>query len=218
MEQFGMHSLVLMENAGLQCVSWILRRFVSPVKTVVMCGPGNNGGDGLVITRHLRLLGWDCQAFLLGPTEKFSSDTRHHARLLSAGKGDGLTIVEPGQEIGSNPFGTALESAGLIIDSLLGTGASGNPRSPLADWIELANAQPAFRLAIDIPTGVNSDTGQVGTPYFHANSTLTFVALKPAMASISAGKIFGAIQVLPIGIPQQMIQTLLQTPESTRLS
>lgn len=210
---FGMSSLVLMENAGLQCVNWILRRFVRPVRTVVLCGPGNNGGDGLVITRHLRLLGWDCQAFLLGPAEKFSVDTRHHTNLLSAGKAGGLTIVEPGQADGLKPVGINLKSADLIIDSLLGTGASGDPRSPMDDWIQLANAQPAFRLAIDVPTGVNSDSGRVGSPCFHADATLTFVALKPAMAGNLAGKIFGSIQVLPIGIPTQMVGELLQATE-----
>lgn len=208
-QRLGMNSLILMENAALGCVGWICRRFVQPVKTVVLCGPGNNGGDGLVITRHLRVLGWDCQAFLLGPNDKFTSDTRHHADLLSIEGDPSLTIVQPGSPESLNPFESAIESADLIIDSLLGTGASGDPRSPMAEWIELANSQPAFRLAIDVPTGVNADNGHRGQPWFRAHATLTFVALKPAMSGRSSGETFGSIHVLSIGIPRSLIGSLL---------
>jgi NAD(P)H-hydrate epimerase len=205
--EFGMHSLVLMENAALGCVSWIVRRFPEPVRTVVLCGPGNNGGDGLVITRHLRLLGWDCRAVLLGPEEKFSQDTRHHATVLSAGPGNGLHIVAPPE---SDNLDSLMSGAELIIDAMLGTGATGNPRPPMDGWIRAANSWEAFRLAIDIPTGVNADSGQLGQPHFHAHATLTFVSLKPAMLSPEADRVFGSLQILPIGIPDQAIDRILQ--------
>lgn len=204
--RFGMHSLVLMENAALGCVNWIRARFANPIKTIVLCGQGNNGGDGLAITRHLRCHGWDCQAYMPGPIEKFSTDAAHQASILQAGNGRGLKVVSPAE---SSPVVDSVGSAQLIIDAMLGTGASGNPRSPIADWIRAANASTAFRLAIDIPTGVNADSGQLSDPTFQADATLTFVALKPSMQNRQASHIFGQITVLPIGIPEQLIEELL---------
>jgi len=203
---YGMNSLVLMENAGLGCVQWIARRFPRPQKTVILCGPGNNGGDGLVIARHLRNRGWDCRALLLGPEEKFSPDTRHHFEILSANGGSGVRVVTSLQ---SEVEGAELLQAQLIVDAMLGTGATGNPRPPLSQWIELANASNAHRLAIDVPTGINADTGKCGRPAFRADSTLTFVSLKPGMVAVDATESFGTIQVVPIGIPEQLILRLL---------
>lgn len=206
-DRYGMHPLVLMENAALGCVDWIRARFSEPIKTVVLCGPGNNGGDGLAITRHLRCHGWDCQAFIPGPLEKFSSDTSHQANILQSGQGRGLNIVAPKDW---NGVADTIQSAHLILDAMLGTGARGNPRSPMAEWIQAANKASAFKLAIDIPTGVNADSGQLSDPTFRASATLTFVALKPSMLDQLAAQIYGQIAVLPIGIPDQFIEELLQ--------
>lgn len=206
--RFGMHSLVLMENAANRCVDWITRRFPDSPRTVILCGPGNNGGDGLVITRHLRARGWDCHCYLLGPQEKFSRDTLHNARILLAGEGGGLRIVLPDE---ADSVLSEIASAELIIDALLGTGASGNPRAPMSNWIECANASAGFRLAIDIPTGINADSGDRATPYFKADATLTFVALKPSMHSPHSSQTYGSLTVLPIGIPEQQIKELLDS-------
>ena len=206
--EFGMHSLVLMENAALGCVQWIQQRFSSPLQTVVLCGPGNNGGDGLIITRHLRNRGWDCQTFILGPESRFSEDSRHQYRILNAGGSSNVKLINPDQ---SGLVQAQLSKAELIIDAMLGTGASGNPRPPLTDWITWANATYAFRLAVDLPSGVNADSGECGTPAFRADATLTFVALKPSMVAPDSIRIYGLLQVLPIGIPeQQIIQILTQ--------
>lgn len=204
---YGMHSLVLMENAGLGSANWICGRFPSPQRTVVLCGSGNNGGDGLVVTRHLRNRGWDCQALILGPREKLSPDARHHYDLLTAMGGSAATMVSAED---NEVVSRAIAGAELIVDAMLGTGASGNPRSPIADWILLANRCSAFRLAIDLPTGVQADTGECGQPTFQANATLTFVSLKPSMTCVDSASIFGPVHVLPIGIPEQLILRLLR--------
>jgi NAD(P)H-hydrate epimerase len=204
-EEFSMNSLVLMENAASNCVSWIRQRYPSHTKTVVLCGSGNNGGDGIVITRHLRAYGWNCDCFVLGSFEKLSADARANAKIL-ARPGSGLQLVD------STGFAAAFQpiaGAELIIDAMLGTGAAGNPRTPMSFWIEAANQAPADKVAIDIPTGINADTGEIGTPYFHADATLTFVALKPAMVSSTTAALFGDIEVLPIGIPEQLINALV---------
>ncbi len=208
--RFGMHSLVLMENAAIGCVQWIAQRFPQPIRTIVLCGSGNNGGDGLVIIRHLRARGWDCQGYILGPEEKFSSDTYFNAKILRVGGAQGLTIVEPSAE---RAIRQRLQGAELIIDAMLGTGATGNPRPPVAQWIEWSNASAAFRLAIDIPSGINANTGEVGNPHFHAGATLTFVARKPSMVDPAAHQLYGELTVLPIGIPEQQIVELLSLVE-----
>lgn len=204
-EEFSMNSLVLMENAAGNCVNWLRQRYPNRLNTVVLCGVGNNGGDGIVIARHLRAYGWNCDCFVLGSLDKLSADARSNAQIL-ARPGSGLQLVD------SSSFTAALQpiaDAELIIDALLGTGATGNPRPPMSNWIEAANKTQADRIAIDIPTGINADTGEIGTPYFHADATLTFVALKPAMVSPTTAALFGDIEVLPIGIPEQLINELV---------
>ncbi|MBX3423928.1 MAG: NAD(P)H-hydrate epimerase [Pirellulaceae bacterium] len=206
-QRYGMHSLVLMENAAIECAYWIRQRFKADNRIVVLCGPGNNGGDGLVITRQLRSRGWSCQCFILGPASKFSPDAYQNAKILQAAGGSGLQVIDP--EHGALPT-DELSSAGLIVDAMLGTGARGPARRPLCDWIEAANQAPAFRLAIDIPTGVDADSGQLFEPVFQADATLTFVALKPSMVSANSAAIYGELHVLPIGIPEQLILEVVQ--------
>lgn len=204
-EEFGMNSLVLMENAALNCMNSIRQRYPNRPRTVVLCGSGNNGGDGIAIARHLRTHGWACNCFVLGGLEKLSADARANAQIL-ARPGSGLQLLD------SHLFTAALPSirdAQLIVDAMLGTGASGNPRPPYAAWIEAANSSYAARIAIDIPTGVHADTGEVSQPYFRADATLTLVALKPAMIVPHANALFGDIEVLPIGIPEQLISELI---------
>ncbi len=101
-------------------------------------------------------------------------------------------------------------NAELIIDALLGSGAKGEPRSPIAQWIELANRSPAARVAIDIPTGLDATTGQPATITFRAQTTLTFVARKPGFDQPQAGPYLGLVEVLPIGIPVELVEELVQ--------
>lgn len=206
-EAYGMHSLVLMENAALGCVEWLQHRCVTPQITSILCGPGNNGGDGLAIARQLTVRGWPCQIILLGPTAKLSNDARANLRILTAGEG-GIAI-----DILDGALPTAararMRRSTVVIDALLGTGGGGAPRAPLDDWLREANKCQTLRVAIDVPTGVDATTGEAASGHFHANSTLTFVAQKPAMALPHAEQIFGQVHVLPIGIPVQMMHEIL---------
>ncbi len=212
-EVYGMHSLVLMENAALGCVAWIRGRIGMPVsgqnypKTVILCGAGNNGGDGLVMARHLRTLGWQCDVFALGPVEKLSDDARVNAQILMTGNAGGVVWC-PG-EGADEQVHAALAEAELIIDAMLGTGSQSAPRPPFDDWIQHANRSAGFRLAIDIPTGVDAMTGERVAAAFAADATLTFVARKAAMANPQTKSFFGQVSVIPIGIPLQLIDELL---------
>ncbi len=234
-ERFRMESLVLMENAALSCVRWLEQRFPDGRDAVILCGRGNNGGDGLAIARHLRVLGWSCRVVVLGPVSKMSVDARANLDILLAGGGlDLLLWTVAGEAIDPSDTRAAwantpaqvlklkeqesvqrtqltnwLGTGGVVIDAMLGSGAIGEPKEPLRTWIELANQSPAYRVAIDIPTGWNATTGEESFPTFKADATLTFVARKPAMASADAARILGEIVVLPIGIPEELIRELL---------
>ena len=209
-EKYHMHSLVLMENAALGCVHWLNSHFGSGTTAVILCGRGNNGGDGLAIARHLRVLGWRCRVLLLGPTELLSQDARANWQILESAGGHDLVVWHPD---GPNELPTFAESwfasANVVLDAMLGTGASGNPRAPFCDWITLANASHAQRIAIDIPTGWDAMTGTVAESTFLPHATLTFVAKKPAMVAQGAAQLLGEIVVLPIGIPEEHIRELL---------
>ena len=143
---------------------------------------------------------------MAGGLESLSTDARANAAILLAGNAAGLKFWDAsfGQELS-----TALSQAGLVIDAMLGTGAKGDPRPPLDGWIRLANASPAYRLAIDIPTGVDAESGRLGQPTFSADATLTFVARKPAMVAPRAADVFGELAVLPIGLPEPLLRKIL---------
>lgn len=210
-ERYRMNSLVLMENAALGCVNWIESRFPERDSAVILCGNGNNGGDGLAIARHLRVSGWSCKVVVLGPAEKMSADARANFEILRAGGGCELLVWN--ETLDATQLSACvqewIDSGSLIVDAMLGTGAAGAPREPMGAWINWANNSSASRVAIDIPTGWDATTGLMSKNNFKAEATLTFVALKPAMAKPAARKLLGEIVVLPIGIPEEQIEELL---------
>ena len=206
MEKYHVHSLVLMENAALGCVHWLTSRFREPQAALILCGRGNNGGDGLAIARHLRALGWFCRVVVLGPIECISADARANLDILLAAGGRDVVIWD---RVNSPSLQDWLESSTIIVDAMLGTGAIGDPKPPLNDWIRGANAMRAFRVAIDIPTGWDAETGVSGDPTFQAHATLTFLAKKPAMVLAHASECLGELAILPIGIPLEQIEELL---------
>ncbi len=204
---YGMHSLVLMENAALACVQWLRETFELPQPTTILCGRGNNGGDGLVIARQLTNQGWPCSVIQHGPVSELSPDALANFKILTVRHGLAVQVVE---EALTAEAKERIRNSTVIIDALLGTGARGAPRPPLDDWIERANRCTAFRVAIDVPTGVDAETAVVAGNAFCADATLTFVARKPAMDHPDAERLFGRIEVLPIGIPSQMMLELLR--------
>ncbi len=208
-QKYRMNSLVLMENAAINCVAWLQQKFSSPQVTTILCGRGNNGGDGLAISRHLTNGGWPCTVVLQGPIDSLSRDSLTNYEILTIAGGVVAEVCE-------GPLTQAviekLLGATVIIDALLGTGARGSPRPPLAGWIEFANQAQAFRLAIDVPSGVDAETGEHSECYFRADATLTFVSKKPAMSHADAHSLFGDLAILPIGIPAQMMLEILEWP------
>lgn len=220
-EEFHMHSLVLMENAAGNCARWLIERFAAGSRAVLLCGSGNNGGDGLVIARHLRLADWRCAVFVLGPEEKLSADALANWKILTARNSADNTMIFPSAAHSSSEpvaesIASAIASADVIIDAMLGSGARGTPRPPLDRWIELANAASGKRIAIDIPTGLDADSGEPAQPTFRADATLTFVARKPGFDQPQAQEFLGEVSVLPIGIPLELVEELLEASDLRR--
>ncbi|MGZ4185810.1 MAG: NAD(P)H-hydrate dehydratase [Solirubrobacteraceae bacterium] len=186
----GIPGLDLMERAGEGLTNLVCE--LAPTGTIaVICGKGNNGGDGLVVARLLRVLGRDVRVLLLAAPEELRGDARTNCERLPG------ALPEP-----FDP--AALEGAGAIVDAILGTGFSGKPRDPAATAIAAINAAAdagAVVVACDVPSGVDGSTGEIAGEAVRADATATFHAAKPGLW-IAPGKVHaGEVRVIDIGIP-----------------
>lgn len=199
-----------MENAAIGCAQWLISRVQPEAIGIILCGRGNNGGDGLAIARHLRIAGLKIHLVQIGPLEKLSHDARSNWNILHAKQVNDCVLIE--DELSNDQrreLTDLISSADFVLDALLGSGAEGNPRAPMSDLIEMANQSKALRVAIDIPSGLDATTGMPAVPTFQAHSTLTFVARKIGFDQPTAQSCLGEVEVLPIGIPVELIEELL---------
>jgi NAD(P)H-hydrate epimerase len=201
-EDYGMSGLVLMENAGRGCVE-VLQSLGCRGPVAVVCGKGNNAGDGFVIARHLGIRGIAVKVLLLAPAAELRGDAAANYAVIAQ---SGLPIVDL---TGASAFGELLASelarAEWIVDALLGTGASGQPRPPIDEAIRAMNASPAKRLGIDLPSGLDCDSGIPAEPTIRANHTCTFVAPKLGFKNPQAATYLGQVHVVDIGVPRRVI-------------
>ena len=198
-ERFGMSGLVLMENAGLNATLALL-----PVagEVCIACGGGNNGGDGYVIARHLANRGVDVACFATHGLDGLRGGALTNRRTVDA---MGLEVVDLNTTDAADRF----EAAAVCVDALLGTGFQGEVRAPLAGAIEQLNAASAPVVAIDLPSGLDADTGQPSNATVRAARTLTFVAPKRGFAAPDARAYTGVVSVLSIGAPPAAIALAL---------
>lgn len=169
--------------------------------TVVLCGPGNNGGDGLALARTLHNRGHAVAVYFCGPREglpRASADVQLNARLLAA-LGLTPTIISTGPEVAG--MNQALHQAPLIVDALFGTGLTRPVDDPQRAAIQLANECGAVRLAVDIPSGLDADTGDALGVVFRADVTVTFVARKRGFDLGAGPASCGKVVVAEIGVP-----------------
>jgi len=205
-EEVGMSGLVLMENAGRGCVDLLSSLHVEgPV--VIACGKGNNAGDGFVIARHLDNRGISTRVMLLSPPDELSGDAAANFHILST-TDIPVTVITKEEDppaLDAKKLADAVEGASWIVDALLGTGAKGAPRPPYDELIRRLNELPARRLAVDVPSGLDCDTGEAAEPTFHADHTCTFVATKPGLQAEEAKPFAGHVHVVDIGVPRNII-------------
>ena len=186
----GVPSLVLMENAGRAVADAIAARF-KPCAVTVLCGPGNNGGDGFVVARQLDESGF---------TVRVAHDADH--------KGDAkeMSMRWKGARVALTP--EALDGARLVVDGLFGAGLSRPLEGAAAQMVEALNDLPV--VAIDIPSGISGDTGQpLGGVYVKAALTVTFFRKKPGHLLLPGRALCGEIVVGDIGIPAEAANTQL---------
>jgi NAD(P)H-hydrate epimerase len=203
-DELGVPGIVLMENAGRGCVD-VLERLGIDGPVVILCGKGNNAGDGFVIARHLVVRGYDCRAILLAPTDSLSGDAKTNFDALVRLR---LPHIDLSHLAGDyEAFVSALDDHGTgaawLVDAILGTGAMGSPRSPFDVAIDWMNGHPGRRLAVDMPSGLDCDSGLPAKHTVRADHTCTFVAEKIGFRAPEAQAILGQIHVLDIGVPSE---------------
>lgn len=189
----------LMENAGQAAAADLLRRFPKAGRALIVCGKGNNGGDGLVIARVLSEKDWQADVvFVLG--DKLSPLAQlNHERLNHL---DGVSFIRSDELEGrtTGRLRTLKTGYDLVIEGIFGTGFSGALPETAAAVCRLLNQADGFKIALDIPTGLNCDTGEADKDTFRADLTYAFAAYKPAHMT-DAGKAYcGEAVCLDIGI------------------
>jgi NAD(P)H-hydrate epimerase len=203
--EYGMSSLVLMENAGRGVADTLCRLgAIGPV--VICCGKGNNAGDGFVVARHLDLRGIAVKALVWAEVDELSDDAAANFRILQKA---GMPIELFGSEHDESRLARHLADAQWAVDALLGTGAKGPPRSPLHAVIEQLNGSNVPIAAIDLPSGLDCDTGEAATPAIRARHTCTFVAAKPGFFTPDAKAYTGELHILDIGVPRRLVESIL---------
>jgi NAD(P)H-hydrate epimerase len=206
-EEFGFCGLVLMENAG-RGVADVLCRLGIARPVVICCGKGNNAGDGFVIARHLDLRRYTVRVLLWAKPEELTGDAATNYRILT--KTDvPIELFEAAHD--SARLAVLLDDAAWIVDALLGTGARGEPRPPLDAVIDAINAAAALKLAVDLPSGLDCDTGQPASHTIRAAETCTFVTAKVGFSSPAAAPYLGRLHVLDIGVPQKLIERVAKS-------
>jgi len=210
-EEYGMTGLMLMENAGRGVADALCGLGIEgPV--VICCGRGNNGGDGFVIARHLDLRGVAVKVLAWGQevdtpqavrAGQAASDAAVNFQILSR-SGVSIRLLNDAANVDHELVG-----AGWVVDALLGTGARGEPRAPLDAVIDQVNRQNAPVLAVDLPSGLDCDTGEAAAHTIHAAHTCTFVAPKPGFFAPGANRYTGQVHVLDIGAPRKLVAPFL---------
>ncbi len=199
-EYYGVSLLQLMENAGRNVALEINSRFKKNQKIAVFCGLGGNGGDGFVAARQLLSLGFDDVSVILAGKSK---DISHEAALTNWTALQPLRESIKLQEVTDSSNMPAVE-ADVVVDALLGTGTKGKIKPPVSQLIALINSLNAAKVAVDVPTGIDSDTGEVLGDAVKADVTVTFHKAKKGLET--AKKHVGKLVVRDIGLPPVLEQ------------
>jgi NAD(P)H-hydrate epimerase len=200
MESFGLSGPILMENAGQGAARSILATFPTEKKVVVIAGPGNNGGDGFVVARHLINAGRAVSVFLLESEGKTGGDARINLEIIKKMK----VPVHSIDECALGEFARSLHEADLVVDALLGTGISRNVDGKAEEVITRINASGQKVVSLDIPSGLDADCGRPQGCAVKADMTVTFGHLKRGLILYPGAELCGNIEVVPIGAPGEV--------------
>lgn len=208
-EKYGLSSSIVMELAGRQ-VALVARRMMEDRPTgpiVVVCGKGNNGGDGLVAARWLKHWGYSVSAVVWSSFDDLPGDA---AGAMYSARMAGVPILMPAQA------NEALQNAVLVIDAVLGTGVVGSAKGQAAEAIKLINAANRPVLAVDMPSGIATDTGRVEGPAVRAEVTVTFGLPKLGLFQFPGADLAGRVIVVDIGLAESAVEAENISVELTR--
>jgi hydroxyethylthiazole kinase-like uncharacterized protein yjeF len=197
----GIPGVVLMENAGRSCAELIEEKLedVAGQRVCIFCGTGNNGGDGYVIARHLINHSIEVTVVICGDSRKIKGDAKTNLDILER-MGETIKILNPSDRAITDQIKRICTGAGIIVDGLFGTGLRGQLSDEYVRLIENINACECPVLAVDIPSGLDCDTGKPLGAAIRAAWTVSFVAVKKGFISVDATRYTGEIFVASIGI------------------
>ncbi len=204
-EKYGIPSVVLMENAGRALAEAIRQRQASGT-VIVLCGTGNNGGDGFVAARHLVQMGFDVQVVVIGHEGQLKPDARINFNILQKLKYPLVMTshISPGVI-------TACSAADVIVDAIFGVGLNRNIGEPYAAFIKAINDTATFTVAADIPSGLDATTGQIYGCCVRADQTVTFSRAKQGCLREAGPRYSGKLNVADIGIPLEIQKSVLKS-------
>ena len=202
-EEWGIPGLVLMENAALGVVEAIAAHYPAVESVTLFVGPGNNGGDGLAIARHLTLRGYRVHVVLLQWSRNKSTDSELQYDLCRR-QGVPLLALESVDDLAQ--LGPAVFDAELWVDAVFGTGLTRPAEGLFARALTLLAERSGAVLAVDLPSGLNASTGDVDGPCARADLSVTFAAPKWAHVFRPAADLCGEVVVADLGVPQAVIE------------
>ncbi|WP_432800063.1 NAD(P)H-hydrate epimerase [Poriferisphaera sp. WC338] len=214
-ESLHIPGVALMENAGGNAAR-IIRKLILPelqvkpgfASVAIICGAGNNGGDGYVIARHLHNHNIDVHLYATKSLDSLTGDAKTNALICRNMK---LRITPLVSDEDLREHLHELQLANMIVDAILGTGFEGDVRKPISSLINtLNNVSGPMIVAIDTPSGLDVDTGTPSNATLRAHHTITFVAPKAGFTAESAKPYLGHMHVAPIGVPPSLIKQVLQ--------
>ena len=204
MTDLGIPGVVLMENAG-RGIADLLTTLGIQGEVLIACGPGNNGGDGFVIARHLDNLDHKVRVLLFAPPEQLRGDAALNYQILIR---SGF-LVESVPDVEADWLLNQFQQADWVVDALFGTGLKSALRSPFDRIVNAINACPGRVMAVDLPSGLDCDTGIPLGPTIRARYTATVVAPKLGFQEPSAKEWLGEVHIIDMGVPQRALSQFI---------
>jgi len=201
-EEMGIPSLVLMENAAIGLADTIAENLLEVTAVAIFCGPGNNGGDGLALARHLRIRGYHVEVSLITTGKGLSGDARVQ---LDICQNQGIAIREYGPDDSVRRAVESARSMDLVVDALFGIGLTRPLAGHFAELVEGLNRLPIPCLAVDLPSGLNGSSAEVIGPHVQAEMTVTFGAPKVPHVFLPAAEAVGGVVVADLGVPTELV-------------